>query len=566
MLQKLSIKNIALIKNAEINFSSGLNVLSGETGSGKSVIIEALNFVLGAKAEKTLIRSGETECFVQAVFDVCENNLIAELFTEFDFEVEDELIIQRKFNIDGKSTIKINGNSATVGMLKKFTSKLVDVHGQSEHFYLLKTSNQLDLIDKFGGLEISQVKKEINELYENYKRVINDLNNLGGDEQNRETRLEILNHQINEILNADLKDGEEENLNELKKKINNQEYILKALNVVKDAISSENSAGDIVNYASKSIGSIADFSADYSELYDRLSAVYSELVDISDSASNLIDSFDFENTNIDYVENRLDLISSLKRKYGHSLDEINEYYINALIEKERLENFNEFAQNLLRKKSEEETELFNKYLILSEFRKKYSSIFASRIEDELKELGMNKARFEVNIESVSDFNSCPFNSANGVDKLEFMFSANHGEPLKPLSNVISGGEMSRFMLSIKAQTVKFNDICTFIFDEIDAGLSGKTAKIVAEKFAKLSKSAQIIAISHLPQISAMADNNLLISKSESEDTTNTFVNNLSIDEKINEIIRLVGGDSNSESAILLAKELIDGANKFKNNL
>lgn len=563
MLNKLIIKNIALIESAEISFSQGFNVLSGETGSGKSVIIESLNFVLGAKADRTFIRSGADECYVCAEFDVSDCDFSDELFEEIDAEREEILIITRKFSLAGKNSIKINGVNVTAGMLRKFTARLVDVHGQSDHFELLSTVNQLKLLDKFGGEEIDSLKKNIKSLYENYKENSEKLKNLGGEESERLVRLDILNFQISEIENLGLKENEEEELIQLRDKLLHQQKIIGALNAVKSAINDEGGANDILANALRVIATVASLGKEYSDFYERFQNAYSELSDIADCADTFIDSFDYTDYDADSVEERLDKIKTLKRKYGNSYSEINDFYKRALEEREKLENFNEIAAELLVSVEKIKKDLYEKYSFLSESRRKYGKIFSENVLKELKELAMNNAKFEIKFSDKPDFENCKFDSANGFDNIDFMFSANLGEPLKPLSNVISGGEMSRFMLSVKAQTAKFNDISTFIFDEIDAGISGKVARVVAEKLCRISRSVQVIAISHLPQIASFADNNLYIFKNESGETTYTGVKNLDENGKVVEVARLVGGSAENESAVALAKSLIDEANRYK---
>ncbi len=566
MLSRLIIKNVALIDVAEIDFAHGLNVLSGETGSGKSVILEALNFALGAKADKTLIRSGEKECFVSAEFEIGNSVELLNVFEELDFDKEDCLIITRKLTIDGKSTIKVNGNTVTISMLRRFTSMLVDVHGQSEHFYLLKTSNQLELLDKIGGAKIVDVKFKVKEKYSEYKKIISELDSLGGDESQRAVRLDILNYQIDEIEKCDLKDGEEEELKDIKSKLQNQEKISNVLYGVKSAIDDEGGASDVLGNAERLLSSINGLGDEYSSLSERLSAVYSELSDIADTASGLIEDVDFGGQSLDTVEARLDDIKRIKKKYGASFEEITDFLEKAKIEKDNLEHFNERAEDLLIKKENVSDVLYSLYLNLSELRKNVAKDFSKNVLSELCELNISKANFFVKFNELPAREDCEFDSGNGIDDIKFMFSANLGEPVKPLSDVISGGEMSRFMLAIKTQTAKFNNISTFVFDEIDAGISGIVARTVAEKFAKISLDTQIIAITHLPQISAMADNNLLIIKTETVDKTHTSIKKLSEKDKVYEIVRLVGGEKDSNSAIKHAEEIIESANTFKSSL
>lgn len=566
MLSLLEIKNVALIDSAKIEFSNGLNVLSGETGSGKSVIIESLNFVLGAKADKTLIKNGETECFVRAVFENLNPDVVGNVLSELEIDFEDSIIITRRYTIDGKNTVKINGITVTVSMLKKLTAVLVDVHGQSEHFYLLKESNQLALIDKIGKDDILAVKDEVKEKYTKYKQIKDEIASLGGSEKDRETRLDIINYQIKEIDDLDLKDGEEEELISIKQRLNNLEKIQIALSSVKSALSDDGAVTDIIYNAQKTLSSICSIDEKYDQVYSRLDSVSSDIDDIASSVSNMLDELSDVEYDINYIEDRLDRIKVLKRKYGNSYQEINDFYNSLIEEKTKLENFNDLYEELLVKFNDCQNGLYMSYKQLSDIRRVVASSLAKNVITELNELGITKGKFNIEFNAFPEPNDCSFNSANGVDEVCFMFSANMGQPLKPLSSVISGGEMSRFMLAIKSQTAKHNELSTFIFDEIDAGISGNIAKVVATKFIKISKDVQVIAITHLPQISVMADNNILISKVEDDVSTKTLVKNLSKEDKINEIIRLVGGDVYSKSAMLHARELIDEANKIKKSI
>lgn len=565
MLNKLVIKNFALIDNVEIIFTEGLNVLSGETGSGKSIILDALSFVLGSKADKTLIRSGENECVVTAEFDLSNLDWKKEVYQELDYDEDDILIITRKFNIDGKTSIKINGNTANVSIIKKFTSYLIDIHNQIEHFSLLNNANQLALLDKFGGEILNKQKNAVKSILTEYKEIKKELLTLGGDENQRLIRLDVLNFQIDEIEKIDLKDGEEEKLLEIKDKIKYQQKILSALASIKFSISNEGGISDILSNSIREASSIANLSEDYQNIFERLSNIYSEIDDITSTSDNLIQSFDYSEYNYDEIDDRLDNIKKLKKKYGNNYIEICEFLDNAKIEREKLENFNETYEKLLIKEKELKTSLYSQCKLLREIRETTAKTLSKNILNELIELGMTNPSFEVKFNSIPPIEECNFNSI-GFDDIEFMFSANLGQPLKPLSFVISGGEMSRFMLSIKAQTSKYSDISTFIFDEIDAGISGVVAKIVGEKLTKISKNIQVIAISHLPQIVAFADNNLLISKTVKNQNTYTNVKPLDEIGKIDEISRLIGSFSNNKTTIEHSKKIIQEANKFKNSI
>lgn len=566
MLNSLYIKNVALIDCAEAEFSGGLNVISGETGSGKSVLMEALNFVLGAKADRTLIKSGESECLVRAVFDVKDSPAVSSVFEEYDMDFEDELVVSRKMSVDGKNLLKINGVSSTVSVLKKITSALIDFHGQSEHFALLKKENCLKLIDGFGKDSVLKNKAEISSLVSEYKSLCAEIEKLGGNEDARRNRLDVLNYQINEISKAELKDGEEEELSEARQKLIHREKILSSLSAVKGATTGEGGAFDVLSNAEKFCSQISSLGDDYSTLTERLSSVVAEIDDIGETAESLLSGVDDFSFNAEEVEERLDLIKKLKKKYGGSVEEIYEFLKNAQTEKDDLENFEVRSASLLKKKNSLEDEIYVLYKNLSEMRRKIAERFEKDVISELKDLAMGKAKFSVAFADAPDKENCNFNSNNGFDDVEFMFSANAGEPLKPLSAVISGGEISRFMIAVKARTAGISETETFIFDEIDSGISGTTAEIVAEKFAKISLGAQVIAISHLPQISAMADNNLLIYKEEIDGKTRTNVKKLTSEEKLYEVVRLVGGRNDSESAKNHAATLIENADNYKNKL
>lgn len=566
MLNKLTIKNIALIESVTIDFLSGLNVLSGETGSGKSVIIESLNFVLGAKADRSLIRSGQSDCYVCAEFDVSNNKSIFDTYNEFDFECDDLLILSRKFDVNGKNSIKINGNAVNVSMLRKFTRSLVDVHGQSEHFELLNAGNQLKLLDNFCGDDVYSLKNDIKILYDELRAVNKSLDELGGDESYRLNRLDVLNYQINEIETANITENEESELQGIREKIKNQEKILNSLNSIKQTINAENGISDLILLGVKNANLISNFAPEYSNLYDQLS----NLMDISDNilsnTQSMIDGFEYNDYDNDYIEHRLELIKTLKKKYGNSFLEIMSFLKDAIIERDKLNNFNENAEKLLKRKDVLLHELFVLYEKLGLLRRDYALKLSNNVCNELYELGMENAKFEIKFNNAPIFENCKFDSPNGYDQVEFLFSANLGEPLKNLSSVISGGEMSRFMLAIKAQSAKYNDVSTYVFDEIDAGISGKVANTVAKKLVKISKNTQVIAITHLPQISVYADNNLLISKSEKDEKTVTNVKALTSDDKINEIVRLVGGSLDSKSAREHSIELIKEAEEYKKTI
>lgn len=564
MIKELIIKNVALIEAATIPFTKGINILSGETGAGKSVILDSLNFVLGAKADKSMIRHGSDFCSVKAVFDVSKNQSVKKELDSQGYDVDDELVIFRKFTTNGTYDVKVNGESTSVSTLKKITTHLVDLHGQSEHFYLLKESNQLELIDKYAGSAIKDIKDELTNNIKLLKEINNNLNSLGGDEQQRAVKLDILNYQVNEIERIDFKENEDVELFELKEKLQNQEKITDALNYTKQALSSEMGASDIVSNALVNINTISKISEEYSQIYERLDSLYTELNDIADTVGNMLDGFDYFDKSLDEVNERLAEIKKLKTKYGGDYQSIQTFLLNAKSEIDTLNNFDILAGKLLNQKEELSNKVYNLYIKLSELRKKSAKDFSLKVIEEVKDLNMKNADFMVDFTQICPKDSCDLLKTNGIDNVDFLFTANLGEPLKPLSKIISGGEISRFMLAIKTQTAKYNDVSTFVFDEIDAGISGETASVVAEKFIKLSKDVQLIAITHLPQIASVGDNNLLIKKVESDEKTHTIINQMSDEDKIYEVLRLIGGKKDSTTAIEHAKSLIKNANDLKN--
>ena len=566
MLKSLTIKNVALIENTTIEFSTGLNILSGETGAGKSVILDSLAFVLGAKADKTMIRRSSDFCSVKAVFETENDQIISDILTENDIESEETLIIFRKFSISGSSEVKVNGESLPVSVLKKITARLVDLHSQSEHFYLLKESNQLELIDKYAGEDIFALKENINNKVNDLKSVLNQLETLGGDEQQRAIKLDILKYQVDEIEKTDFKENEDIELNELKIKLNNQEKILNALKTAKQALTNDGAATDCLSTARAQLNSISSFSEEYSLLCDRLITIYSEIDDISDTINDIADSFDFNGYDLEKVEERLSVIKNIKKKYGNDYFEVQNFLTNAQAEIERLENFDILADKLLAQKSNLKNEIYDLYLNLSNTRKRFAKEFSDKVLNEVRQLNMKNAEFSISFSDLPNKDDCNCTLKNGIDEISFLFSANLGEPLKPLSKIISGGELSRFMLAIKAQSAKFDNVKTMIFDEIDAGISGETAFVVGEKFAKIAKSTQVIAISHLSQIAAMADNNLLIYKYELDGKTISDVKNLDETQKIDEIVRLVGGNNDTITAKEHALSLINKSKDIKNNI
>lgn len=564
MLTNLTIKNIALIDQVELNFTQNLNVLSGETGAGKSVIIDSLNFVLGAKADKSMIRNGESQAYVKAVFTISDNSVIHQYLQDLDVD-DNTIVISRKLDINGKNEIRLNGTVLSLSILKQITSKLVDLHGQSEHYLLVKESEQLALIDKLST-DIFECKQQISPVYNEYTNIIKQLNQLGGNDSDRAIRLDILKYQIEEIENADIYDGEYEELLQLREKIRNLNKITDGLKISFHSIDDEGGCLDKLQNALYSLNKISAFDLKYSQLVDKLQSLKCELEDVSATLSDYFEDFDINDEDADKIEDRIELLKKLNKKYGGNYTTIMQFLTTAKEEYERLENFDILADKLLTEKVEREKQLYKLFTNLHNIRIKVANDFSNSITQELTQLGMKNASFIVEFDDIPTYEDAEYTSNNGFDKISFYFSANKGEPVKPLAKIISGGELSRFMLAIKAQTAKIQETGTFVFDEIDVGISGSTAKIVAQKFAEISKYTQIIAISHLPQIAAMSDNGILITKTEYENTTKTEIINLDFNNKISEIARLTSGDINNKSALKLAQDMITECDNFKKTL
>lgn len=565
MLSRLTIKNVALIENADITFGEGLNVLSGETGAGKSVILDSVNFVLGAKADRAMIRYGETECTVRAEFSVPETSKAVAELREMDIDTDGDIIISRKFSETGKNAIKINGNTVTAAMLRKVTDSLVDVHGQSEHFFLLKESNQLKMLDTVVGKELLPKKQTLAELLKEKRNIEDRIALLGGDEKERGRRLDILQFQIEEIRSVDLKEGEEEELIQKRNKINNLEKIISALREATETIAGEAGVLDGLRGANRALSSVSKLDLSYAEICEKIESLAIEADDIAETLSDMGNELYFDENEAEETELRLDAIRALKRKYGANKQEIDEYLDKIQAEYDLLSDCEGQYALLSEEKNKNEKKIYAICQEITKLRKQHGQAFCKRVTDELKTLNIAHAQFAIEFGEYTKEDVTKANT-NGLDNVCFLFSANAGEPMKPLGKIISGGEMSRFMLAVKTQLTDVNEISTYIFDEIDAGISGITAKVVGEKLARIAKNTQIIAVSHLAQIAVMSDNEFLIEKHEEAEKTLTCVHALNEEAKLKEIVRLLGGNEEEGFAFKHAEELLKQAKEYKNSI
>lgn len=566
MLVNLNIKNIALIDSLDVNFSGGLNVLSGETGAGKSIIIDSLSFVLGKRADKSLIRYGENLASVTAVFDNIGINT-KDVLSQYDIDLDDdELIVKRTMTLDGKNTCSVNNQRVTLSVLKEICSTLADIYGQHENVSVLNSANHLNILDKFGEKELKTLLDKQSNLYNDYKQVVSALSKYGSLKDVNKN-IDLLEYQINEISQADIKENEEDELIALRKKLNNSQIIISALNEVYNIFNGDDDQNilSLLGYSISQLTKISEYDSSLENLLERLDSIKTDIRDIAETVSDIAENSEFDMAQYEECEQRLALIRNIKRKYGNSLDEINAYFNEIQNEYEFLTEGEEKVKELEESKGELIDKLYKNSVELSKARQKIGRNLSNSILKELKELGMNSCKFDIEYKTAPEFEEY-VPSDDGFDEICFMFSANAGQPLKELSKVISGGELSRFMLAMKKIIANLDGISTMVFDEIDTGISGKIAQIVAQKMSDIALDKQVLAITHLPQLASMADNHYLIEKTSTKDKTITKLIYLDENSRLNELARLIGGDDKSNFAIPHAKEMLDNANNYKKHV
>lgn len=561
MLLNLHVKNLALIEEVDVDFEKGLIVLTGETGAGKSLILGSVNIALGNKASKDMIRKGTDYSLVELTFSVSEN--CAKQLKKYDIYMEEDNIITvtRKIS-EGRSISKINGETVNIKTLKNIMSLLIDIHGQHDHQSLLYTKNHLDILDKFAKDSILELKEQIKEEYSKYTKLIKKLEEFNIDEGQKAREIEFAEYEVNEIESANLKPEEDVQVEEEFKKLSNSKEIVSALSEIYNALSYETAGGlgDIINKAVMDINSIKGMD-------EKISQFQTELYDIDNLCRELTSQIYDYNSGMDFnpeyvreVEERLDVINHLKLKYGNSIEEILRYKEEKEEYLEKLNNMTDEMESVKNQISELEGTLNNLCTKLSEQRKKAAKELEVLVKQALVDLNFIAVEFEIQItrkESIGE---------NGFDNVEFMISTNPGESVKPLVKVASGGELSRIMLAIKSILATEDDIDTLIFDEIDTGISGQTAMKVAEKMAKISRNHQVICISHLSQIAAMADSHYLIKKTADENSTTTSIKKLTRQQSIEELVRINGGSGITEAGLIHATEMKDMADRTKSNL
>lgn len=550
MLLNVSVKNLALIKESDIYFKDGMNILSGETGAGKSIIIGSINIALGGKVNKEMVRSGEDHAMVELVFKVDRESTRKKL-EDAGVNLEDgEVIVTRKI-VNGRSITKVNGETFPVSALRDITALLIDIHGQHDHQSLLKVDKHIGILDEFAAAEISDVKNDVLKAYNAYVDAKNELEMFDMDEEQRIRECEFYNFEINEITDADLTIGEDNDIEESFKKVANMKKILESVSVVHNVMNGDTGENvlDMLGRAVSEMASVSDYDDSLKDIYNQLVSIEDLCSSVSRDVSEYADSSEFDEERAKELEERLDLINHLKLKYGNTIEKILEYRDEKQQKLELLENYDIKKKQAQQKLDETEKILDKKCEKLSSLRKKYAVDFEKRVVETLEDLNFLQVKFKV------DFKKSGTYSANGNDKAEFMISTNPGEPLMPLAKIASGGELSRIMLGIKTIMAGQDDIDTLIFDEIDTGISGRTAQKVAEQMKLLSKKHQIICITHLPQIAAMADNHLKIEKTSEGNETSTKIYPLDEEKSVEELARMLGGAEITETVMQNAREM-----------
>ena len=535
MITTLHIKNIGIIEELTIDLNKGLNVLTGETGAGKTLIIDSLTILSGGRFSKEMIRKGENNSYVEACIYLPNNSS----------SIDENIIVSREINSNGRNLCKINGRMVTVNELKEFMSKIIEIHGQNDNQTLLDNKYHLKYLDGYIGNKLNQ-KQEYQNYYNAYLELEKKLKENYGDDKERQRKLDLLKYQYEEIKQAKLKEGEEEDLEDRKKIIVNAEKIADNLKEADNALG--NNAIDAISIAIRALEKIEDIDSQYKETANNLKSSYYELQEIAREISSKREDTNFDEEERNIIEERLDIIHDLKRKYGNTISEILQYKQEIKQEIEHIENLEEYTNKLKKEKKEIEKNMDILAEKIHEIREKEAQELSNKINQELKELEMKNAKIHVRVEKQEEYNK------EGKDNVAFYIQTNLGEDEKELSKIASGGEISRTMLGIKKVLADTDEVPILIFDEIDTGISGKAANSVAQKLAHIAKKHQVLCISHLPNIAAMADNNYFISKNIVNERTNTNIKQLNEAEILQEIARISSGEIN-EISLKYAEEL-----------
>ncbi|MDT2573693.1 DNA repair protein RecN [Enterococcus raffinosus] len=556
MLQELTIKNFAIISSLHLGFTDGMTALTGETGAGKSIIIDAVSLLAGARSSIEYIRQGSDKCLVEGLFDLPKQHEFSLLMEELGIEVDEAgLIVQRDLNISGKSVSRVNGRIVTLANLRRIGQFLVDIQGQNDHQELMHPESHLRLLDSFGDSAFQEKKNRYQTAYHSYITLMNQVRKFKQNEQSFVQRIDMLTFQQEEIGNAELSIDEEEKLMEEREKLTNYQKIVDSLSYSYQAMTNEETNSlDAIGSASQELQTIASLDTDYEGISDNVHSAYYLLQDAVSEIGRQLDLLELDEERLDIVNERLELIHQLKRKYGDSIEIILNYYDQ--ISEELLDSdfSGDKLERLEKELYEKENELQHLAEMLQAARKKMAKKLESAIQNELKDLYMENARFEVSFKE-SSFN------AEGVDEVEFYITTNPGEPLKPLVKVASGGEISRVMLALKTIFSKTQGLTSIVFDEVDTGVSGRVAQAIADKIYQIGLNSQALCITHLPQVAAKADHQLFIRKEIVDGRTLTKVEELTERDRIDEIARMLAGAEITDLTVKHAKELLQLAKK-----
>ncbi len=565
MLTQLDIQNIALIDRLNLEIGQGLNVLTGETGAGKSILIDSINAVLGERVSRDLIRTGKDKAIIEAVFQY-ENAGIDRILEETGIDRDEgNIILSREISLSGKNTCRINGRLVNVSMLKQIGELLLDIHGQHDNQSLLKTETHIDLLDAFGGKAIEKVKTEYLELYAQYKNIKSKLHSLAGDKGEMARRMDMLNFQIDEIKNARLKKGEDESLTAKRQVLANSEKIMNSIVSAYELLNEGSDTGGKSvlynsNKALQELASVLKYDPELNSISEKLESVIYQLEDICEELRSRREADEYNPDELMSIDERLDIITRLKRKYGSTLEDVMDFLDRSRREYEELLQSESLAEELNKQLASLSQKLYESAEKLNTEREKAAVVLEKNITAELENLEMKNSSFKVELSFNKDEK---YFSKNGLNSAEFLISSNAGEPLKPLSRIASGGEMSRIMLAIKTILANVDAIPTLIFDEIDTGISGKAAQKVGERLSYISRTHQVLCVTHLSQLACMADNHLYIEKNSDGENTYTTVRKLDHKGRVQEIARIIGGSDITALALKHSEELIEAAGLFK---
>ena len=550
MLLEISIKNFAIIEEISLNFEQGMTVLTGETGAGKSIIIDAMNMMLGSRATTDVIRHGAPKAEIEGLFSLENSRALREIFEEQGWELTDELIIRREILQNGRSVNRINGQMVNLSVLKAVGQHLVDIHGQHDQEELMRSQLHIAMLDEFGSAEFLHLKGRYQETFDHYRSLRKQVLTLQKNQQEHKARIEMLEFQMAEIESAALKSGEDIALHQERDRLLNHKLIADTLTNAYTMLDNEDfSSLTNVRSAMNDLESIEDYDPSYKELSASLSETYYVLEDVSKRLEDILDGLDFDGDRLLQVESRLDLINSITRKYGGQVDDVLEYFAQISKEYGLLTGSNLSSEDMDRELKVLERELVELAQELSQARHGLAAQLEAEIKQELQDLYMEKARFKV------QFNKGKFNR-EGNEQVEFYISANPGEDFKPLVKVASGGELSRLMLAIKSAFSRKEGKTSIVFDEVDTGVSGRVAQAIAQKIYKIGSNGQVLAISHLPQVIAMADYQFFIEKISDENSTVSTVRLLTADERVQEVAKMLAGEDVTEAALTQARELL----------